>query len=125
MPFPQARAGVALPSASRTADTFSGVISADRGQRGLRVIVNVTVADATGGVVYRIQTLNPATGGWLDLLASAAIVAAGATILTVYPGIPAVANAAASTGIGRSFRIFADHTDADPTTYSVAYELLP
>ncbi len=117
----------AYASAARTA-TPSGaaVVSMETdGRRGMHVIIDVTAVTATPSVVPTIDALDPISGKWYTLLTGAAITATGTTVLKIYPGIAAQANAAASDVVPGTFRVVMTHGDADSITYSVAVRLVP
>lgn len=86
---------------------------------GLLVRINCTAITASPSVVFTIQGYDPAAGGWYDILASAAIVGAGATILRVHPELTAAANTIAKDIVPANWRVSAVHADADSITYSV------
>ncbi len=107
-----------LASAARTADTTSSDTT-NYNWRGGHFIINITVL--TTSVIPTIQAKDPISGTYYSLLVGASIAATGITILKVYPGITAVANASASDILPRTFRISMDHLDATTMTYSVAF----
>lgn len=73
--------------------------------RGLQLGINLTaVAGTLPTLVVTVQGKD-LSGTYYTLLASSAISAAGFTLMSVYPGMIAVANAAASTPLPRTFRI--------------------
>lgn len=107
-----------LSSAARTADTNSSD-TVNYNWRGGHFVINITVL--TTSVIPTIQAKDPISGTYYSLLVGASIAATGITILKVYPGIVAVANASASDVLPRTFRISMDHLDATTMTYSVAF----
>lgn len=109
-----------LASAARTASVNTVDVVNDA-FRGVRVYINVTASAATPSVVFTIKDKDPVSGNYSTLLASAAITGAGLTVLTVYPGVTASANVAASTPLGRVWRVEAVAADSDSLTYSVTY----
>lgn len=112
-----------LSSAARTA-TVATADQRNAEHRGVRVHINVTAIAASPSVVATVQGKDPVTGDYYDLLASAAITAAGDTWLVVYPGATAAANAAANSALPPVWRVNLVHGDADSITYSVTAELL-
>jgi hypothetical protein len=115
--------GTAFASAARTATGNSGDL--DNGNaKGVVVFVNVTATAATPSVTFAIQAKDPASGEYVSLLVSAAVTAAGMTMLTVYPGVTAAANVSASAVLPKTWRVLATHGDADSITYSVGYSLI-
>ena len=86
--------------------------------RGLLVFINM-IAAGTGSVTFTIQGKDPGSGTYYTILATAAIVANGFTVLRVYPGLTAVANATVSDVLPRQFRVIATANNANPTNYTV------
>lgn len=111
-----------LASAARTATNTSDVFTA--GGAGIRVFINVTAITDTPSITAKIQGVAP-DGTAYDLLTSAAIVATGLTVLTIYPGATVAANVTLSLPAPRRFKVVMTHSDADSITYSVTYERLP
>lgn len=97
--------GVVLPSAARTA---SGV-SADQVNsvgRGVQLVVDVTAISGTSPTfTVTVEGKDPASDKYYTLLTSAALSAVGTTVLTVYPGVTAAANVAASQALPRTWRV--------------------
>lgn len=115
---------VLLGSAARTA-TPTDVTQDNPRHRGVHVVVDVTDAGAaTPSITPKIQGLDAASGNWYDILVGAAITAIGTTVLKVYPGITASANASASDVLPARWRTRVEHADADTITYSVGANLL-
>ena len=115
-----------------TSDLLSGVgatasqASADQTNadaRGVKVFVNVTNA-GTGSITAAIQAKDPASGVYTTLLASAAIVANGTSVLTVYPGLPATANVSANDVLPRQWRVAITANNANAASYSVGASLI-
>jgi hypothetical protein len=113
-----------LASAARTASTDSGDLLNDQ-HRGVVVVIDVTAAAATPSVVFTVQGKDPLSGKYYDILASAAVVATGTTVLKVYPGITAAANAAVSDVVPQHWRVKAVAADSDSLTYSMYACLIP
>jgi hypothetical protein len=86
--------------------------------RGVKVFVNLTSA-GTGSITVAVQAKDPASGAYVTLLASAAIVANGLTLLTVYPGLPATANVSANDVLPRQWRVAVTAGNANPMNYTV------
>lgn len=105
-------------SAARTASVNSADQSNPAG-RGLTLVIDVTAITATPSVTFTIKGLDPASGKYYLILASAAIVAVGTTVLRVYPGLVEVANVKANLPMPLVWRLEAVHADADSITYSV------
>jgi len=112
-----------LPSAARTATTNSDDMRNAR-HKGVRVHINVTAADATPSVVFKIQGKDNLTGDYFDMLASAAVTATGDTYLRVSPGIAVTANQTANEQLPSWWRVVATHADADALTYEITADML-
>jgi hypothetical protein len=111
---------ILLASAARTASVTGDWIG-NAGHKGLHVIINATAdAGSSESVVFTLQGRDPVSGDPYDLLVSAAITAAGMTVLKLYPGIATAANAAASDVLPAQWRIKAVAANADSLTYSVS-----
>jgi hypothetical protein len=105
-------------SAARTATAqFSGPVNDQF--NGIDFIIDVTAIAATPSVVFTIQGQDPVSGKWYTILASAAIVGVGTTILRVHPGAVVTANVSANACMPRTWRVDATHADADSITYSL------
>lgn len=113
-----------LVSAARTATVNTDVV-ANRGHRGLHLIIDATAASDTPSVVFTIQGYSPTGDDYYTILASAAITGTGTTVLRVYPGLTAAANTIANDVLPHLWRVNAVHADGDSITYSVAATLLP
>lgn len=112
-----------LASAARTATNQSADQTNYNG-RGLHLVINVTAASATPSVVFTIQGKCALSSAYYTILASVAITGTGTTVLRVFPGATAAANAAANDIIPRTWRIDATHADADSITYSVSASVI-
>jgi hypothetical protein len=109
---------VVVSSAARTADdNFTFVCNTTGGL----FVIDVTAATATPSVVFTIQGVEPISGNVWTILQSAAITAAGTTVLRVYPTLTAAANTIAQDILPQGINIFCDHADADSITYSVRF----
>ena len=112
-----------LASAARTA-TNQTADQTNHNAKGLHLVIDVTAAAATPSVVFTIQGKDELSGKYYTLLASAAVTATGTTVLKVYPGITAAANASVSDLLPRTWRLDATHADADSITYSVGASVI-
>lgn len=112
-----------LASAARTVQTNSAD-QTNYSAKGLHVQLNVTAASGTGGLTVVVQGKDPVSGTYYDILVGTAIIATGITILKVYPGIVASANAAASDILPRTWRVQVRVGDASSYTYSVGSSLV-
>jgi hypothetical protein len=90
---------------------------------GVKVYINVSNA-GTGSITVAIQGKDPGSGTYFTILASAAIVANGLTVLTVYPGITAVTNVSASDCLSRQWRISVTANNANPVNYTIGATLI-
>lgn len=108
-------------SGARTADPVT-VNQQNHGGRGVVVVIDVTAISATPSVVFTIQGV--VGGVTYTLLASPAVTATGQTVLKVYPGLTASANAVASDVLPHTWNVKAVHGDADSITYSVVASIL-
>ena len=72
----------------------------------------------------RIEGKDLISGKYYTVLASAAITGTGTTVLKVYPGITASANASASDILPRTWRVTATHANTDSITYSVGASVI-
>lgn len=86
--------------------------------RGVKVFVNTT-AIGTGSITVAVQAKDPGSGAYATLLASAAIITNGVTVLTVYPGVTVTANVSASDVLPRQWRVSVTAGNANPANYSV------
>lgn len=111
-------------SAARTA-SHQSEDQLNRGHRGVRVVINATASAATPSVVFTIQAKDVTSNTYQTVLASAAVTGTGTTVLKVYPGITAAANASVSDVLAPIWRLDVAHGDADSLTYSVGVDLLP
>jgi hypothetical protein len=94
---------VALSGASTSGNT----VTQDNLQwRGLQLGINITAITGTSpSITVVVEGLDEASGQYYTLLSSAALSVAGFTPLTVYPGIAAAANSAASQVLPKSWRV--------------------
>lgn len=91
--------------------------------RGVLVVVDATVDSLTNYTVT-IQGKDPVSGKYYTLLASAALVATGTTVLTVYPGCIAAANAVANLPLPRTWRVTITSTGAGALTLTVGASVI-
>lgn len=115
--------GTILDSAGRTATNNSEwYTNAD--YRGGHFIIDVTAVVSSPSVTFTIQGYDTASGKTYTVLASAAITGTGTTVLKVYPGLTASANAVANDVLPRVWRIVATHSNANSITYSVGFSAI-
>lgn len=101
--------GVIFPSASRTAAAYTSQEFVNPDVKGIRIF---TSNDGAGGstATVKIQVKMPGTTNWTDLAgaATAALGAVTGSLLTVYPGLTGIADAAGVTinqHLGLSWRL--------------------
>lgn len=108
-----------LASAERTATTSSADQTNYNG-RGCVVVFDFTVeTDAGVSIVVTVEGKDALSGKYYTLLTSAALVAVGTTVLTVFPGAVAVANLVANALLPRVWRVTCTPADTKRATYSV------
>ena len=77
-----------------TAQAAGTVLSGDIDTRqGIGALLFINVTAVTGSLTVTLQGKDEASGTYYTILASAAIAATGMTVLRVYPGLTAAANA--------------------------------
>ena len=118
----QPKAGVGLPSASRTATTTSADITNFNGT-GILIYFDVTGV-ATSDIKCRIEGKDPASGKYYTILESASVTTVSTNVYRVNPDLTAAANTIAKDMIPRTFRFLMTHANANATTYSVGYSLV-
>ncbi len=111
--------GTVFASAARTETPTPASLTNYNG-RSLIVVINVTAIAATPSVVFNVYGVDSISGTKYLMLASAAVVATGTTVLRIGPDIAAVANLAAIYPVPRSISIDPVHADGDSITYSVS-----
>ena len=117
------RSVTVLASGARTATVASADFVTDA-VRGIHVIIDVTAVTSTPSTTFTLQGKDPASGQYYTLLASAALTGTGTTVLKVFPGATASANAAANDCLPAVWRVNCTHGNANSMTYSVAANLL-
>lgn len=87
----------------------AGTTTIDRSNhnaRGLHLVIDITaIAGTSPTLTCTIQGYDPISGKYYDILASTALNATGTTVLKVYPGLTAAANAAANDVLPRNWRL--------------------
>lgn len=116
-----------LPLAARTASVNSDDQASSGSTRGLVLVVVSTALAATPSVVFKIQGKDK-LGNYYDVpgAATAAVTTAAptTTLLTVYPGLTASANAVVNQVLPKVWRVVATAGDSDSLTYSVTANLI-
>ena len=110
-------------SAARTATPtpFDGV---NYNGRGLHLVIDCTAIVSSPSVVFTVQGKDDISGKFYTILASAAIVGTGTTVLRIFPGSTVTANLAANDIITRDYRVIATHGNSDSITYTVGASLI-
>lgn len=106
----------ALPAGSYAAGTNNGAAFTIDGERGANIWVDVTNANG-GSLVVKLQQQSPG-GNWVDVTgaATASIATTGGTLVKIYPGITAAANATVNIVLGGGvYRLVATVTTATMT----------
>ena len=111
-------------SAARTT-AQTGSDNYNPGYRGLHLVIDITAVSGSPAVTVTIQGKDRLSGKYYTILASAALAAAATTVLKVYPGITAAANASVSDVLPECWRVIVGVGTADSVTYSVGASLLP
>ncbi len=112
-----------IPSASRTATAGAFVGKNTQGHRGLALVVNITTI-GTGSLTATIRAVL-ADGSKPILLASAALVANGLTVIELYPGGPDTANLRSGVGCPLDFELEIVANNANAVVYSAEAWLIP
>jgi hypothetical protein len=116
----------AFASAARTATpTPFDYTSGETPARGMHLVIDCTAVVSSPSVVFTIQGSDPVSGKFYTILASAAIVGTGTTVLRVYPGLTAAANLVASDVLTSRWRVIATHGNSNSITYTAAALLVP
>ncbi len=89
---------------------------------GGHFVIDVT-AGSTLSLTPTIDAFDTVSGKWYNILTGTAITATGTTVLRIYPGVTAQANAAASDVLPPIWRLVMTHGNANPATYTVTARL--
>lgn len=111
---------VAYASGARIATPTAQADQSSKRAKGLVVVIDCTAIVSSPSVVFTIQGKDPISGKYYTILASAAIVGTGTTVLRVFPGATAAANTVANDCLPAAWRIIATHGNGNSITYSVA-----
>ena len=110
-------------STARTASSNSAD-QTNTASRGVHVVIDMTTVPGTDTVTFTLQGKDTLSGKYYDLLESLAIVATGTTVLKIYPGITASANASASDVLPKTYRVKTTHSAGSSFTYSVTVQVV-
>jgi hypothetical protein len=114
-----------LPSAARTATPTVDEFAVEHGSiGGVIAVIDCTAIVTTPSVVFTLQGYDPVSTKKWTILASAAIVATGTTILRVHPQLTAAANLIAKDMMPDAFSFTAVHGNAFSITYSLSVHVL-
>lgn len=113
----------ALINAAAATTTQTGADLINQNARGVKVVLNMATI-GTGSVTLTIQGKDAASGQYYTLLAGVAVVVNSVNVYEVYPGIPAVANVAASAALPRTWRVLVTANNANATTYTVGASVI-
>lgn len=111
-----------LALAARTGASKSETYS-NPDYKGLHLLINVTVAGASGGITPTIQGYDDFTQTYYDLLVGPAITTTGTKVLKIYPGIATVVGGAANDFLPQKWRVSMAVGDTSSFTYSVTANL--
>lgn len=89
--------------------------------KGGQFYINITAL--TGTLTVTIEGKDPASGTYYTVLASSALSSTGFTLLTIYPGMTASANAVANNILPKTFRI-KQVVATGPATYTIGQSLV-
>lgn len=122
--------GTLLSSLARTSAGISPVQN-NYNARGVLITVNVTAVSGTGGLIPKIQTIDPITGAGVNYSVDpATITAIGETSYLFYPGssltLNSTTNLKAVEGIAipKQWQLYMYNVDTSSYTYSVAYQYI-
>lgn len=120
--------GVIFPSASRTAAAYNSQEYVNPDCKGIRIF---STNDAAGGstVTVKVQVRMPGTTNWTDLAGAATgtLNAVTGSLLTIYPGLTGIADAAGITinqHLGLSWRLVLTIGTATGTSQVSAHYLV-
>lgn len=91
--------------AAQAAGTVSSPDQTNYNNRGAKFFMNLTALTGGATCQLKVQGKDPVSGVYFDIAASAAIVATGLTVITVYPGITTTANVSLNDIIPRTYRV--------------------
>jgi len=111
-----------FPSAVRAANNDSGE-QQNQYARGAHIVIDMQAVPGVDTVTFTLEGKD-AFGNWYTILASAALSAAAVTVLRVFPGLVAAANAAANDVIPRAWRLRAAHSAGTNFTYRATANLI-
>jgi hypothetical protein len=97
--------GTLITLAAQAAGTVNSADQTNYNGRGVKLGINLSALGAATTVTTTIQGKDAASGVYYNIISTTAVAAAGFATLEVYPGIAAVANAAANDVLPRTWRV--------------------
>jgi hypothetical protein len=116
-----------FPSAARTttAQGTSGDISVPLAAQ-IDIILDMTVnAGGAGSVTLTVNAKDPISGKYYALLTGAAVVSVSTNVYKIGRGLTAAANSIVNSGIPATLQFIATANNANPTTWSLAINVMP
>jgi hypothetical protein len=114
-----------LPSAVRT--TAQSIDLKNTNAKGVIVVLDVTVDDASASITLTIRAKDPTSGKYVDLLVAAAVAATGTTAYIVYPPIATAAGQVTKVvgyPLPLDWNVEVAVADADAITYSIGAQYI-
>lgn len=108
-----------FPSLARTATPTPATFNTP--SRECLIFINVTAVTSTPSVVFTLSGTDPSSGTDYTILASAAIVGTGMTVLRVSENLTAAANTIAKDYLPDVLKLAPVHGNANSITYSVHF----
>jgi hypothetical protein len=113
-----------LVLAAATTNPGIGTInSADQlnpAHRGVKVVIDITAIGGGATLTVTIKGKDPVSGKYFVILASTALAATSTTVLTIFPGATAAANATVNDQLPRTWRVESAVGSANNITYTIA-----
>ena len=92
-------------SALAAGSTVQSSTLVNQAWRGVVVVIDITALGASATLTVTVEGYDPKANKYYTILASAALAATGTTILRVYPGLTASANAVANDILPTQWRV--------------------
>jgi hypothetical protein len=108
-----------LDSAARTA-TVSTPDQNNKSQRGVKLLLDVTVVAGGENLVGTIQGKDPISGKYYTILSTPEITSTGLVVITVHPDVITVANVAFNSILPDTWRAVVTHSAGGAHTYQLA-----
>jgi hypothetical protein len=89
-----------MPLESRAVGTHLSTDFSGDNHKGIKLYIRVTNVNTTGTLTVTLQELPPTGGAATARAASASLVAAGDTLIVMFPGIAAVSNSRINDALG-------------------------